>query len=366
VSKAPRDIANWRSGSESLFRAARADHEASAADYARVQAELARRIAAGAPAKLALDGDELATATKLARAFTPGTIVKLFIGLSLLAAGSLAILRTIDSAQSRASRPDPVPSLAPAPPPSAAPADRPLEPSVEEPPTALVPESGDTPLLRARARHEGTVRVTQSRPAPKRPIASRGASVNSDSNFADEPVSPTPASVSTRASAGSSSKEANAQPASRNSPSLKQPEPKTPAAPPLQPVAAATLERLPTTAGASARTSPPPQTHPVRVEQSVDARAELGLVERMHAAMRAAEPAEALALCAEHAKRWPRGVFTEEREAVRAIASCALRSGDAAARAELFLSKHPRAPTAPRVAAACAPLSAAMVHPSSK
>jgi hypothetical protein len=79
----------------------------------------------------------------------------------------------------------------------------------------------------------------------------------------------------------------------------------------------------------------------------------------MHAAMRAADPSAALALCAEHAKRWPRGIFTEEREAVSAIASCALRSDDAVVRARLFLSKHPRAPTAPRVAAACAPLSAA-------
>jgi hypothetical protein len=90
-----------------------------------------------------------------------------------------------------------------------------------------------------------------------------------------------------------------------------------------------------------------------------DARAELALVERMQAAMRAGEASEALALCAEHSKRWPSGVFVEEREAVRAIASCTLRSDDALERAQVFLRKYPRAPMAPRVAAACPPLTAA-------
>jgi hypothetical protein len=76
----------------------------------------------------------------------------------------------------------------------------------------------------------------------------------------------------------------------------------------------------------------------------------------MNAALRAANPAEALALCKAHAKRWPRGLFIEEREAVRAIASCSLRTHDAAKLATRFLDKHSQAPTADRVAAACAPL----------
>jgi hypothetical protein len=97
----------------------------------------------------------------------------------------------------------------------------------------------------------------------------------------------------------------------------------------------------------------------VRVDDSAVAREELELVERMHAALRAGKPAAALELCAEHAKRWPQGSLSEEREAVSAIASCVLRKDEAASRARTFLSKHPHAPTAPRVLAACVPLSAA-------
>jgi hypothetical protein len=364
VGKSPKDSVDFRSGSESLLRAVRADHEASAADCARVEAELARRLAAGAPAKLALDGDTPAISAKPARTFTPGTVAKLWISVSLLAAGSLAIVRTVDFAHSRASRA--TTSLEPAPTPSAAPArDRALDISPEETSTAPVPELQDTPLLRARARHGGSARVAPSRTAlrdsaaPRPPIAKHSASASANSDVADEPISPTPASVSARASAEPSSGQPSAQPAPSRSTSSEQPDPTTSARPRAQPRAAAALETPPIANEASARTSPQSQTRPVRVDDSADARAELALVERMHAAMRAAKPATALALCAEHAKRWPRGLFAEEREAVSAIASCVLRSDDAASRARRFLSKHPRAPTAPRVAAACAPLWAA-------
>jgi hypothetical protein len=83
-------------------------------------------------------------------------------------------------------------------------------------------------------------------------------------------------------------------------------------------------------------------------------RAELTLVARMHTALRKSDSSLALALSAEHERRWPHGVFEVEREAVRAIASCLARAGDAAPRAESFLTEHPRAPLAMRVRAACA------------
>jgi hypothetical protein len=349
VSKSPKDRGDWRSGSEALFRAARVDHDASAADCARVEAELARRIAAGAPAKVAL-GDKQEIVAKLARAWTPGTIAKLWIGVALLAAGSLALMLAINFRPAGSASPQPA-SVAPPAPAN----DRAPDIAPKEPVSSPISELPDAPRLREPARHEGPARVAPPRPPlrdsapPKRPTATRSASASADSKPAAPPIAPTPASIDT----DSHDEELSAQPAPSRGTSLKQPDPKTSA----RPLAAVTLETPPAAAEANART----QTRPVlvRVDASADARAELALVERMHAAMREAKPADALELCAEHAERWPRGVFTEEREAVRAIASCVLRSDDAASRARLFLSNHPHAPTAPRVAAACAPLSAA-------
>jgi hypothetical protein len=353
---------DWRSGSEALFQAVRADHEASAADCARVEAELARRIAAGAPAKLAPDGDVPATPAKPARLFTPGTLAKLSIGVSLLAAGSLAIMRGVELAHSRASRPANAFEPAPTPPMAAAATrERTLEPAPEAASTAPLGELPDAPLPRARTRQQGSARGALSRGALRDSAAlrlasaSHGAATSSDAMLANEAISPTPASVSARGGSESSRAEPAAQPTPSGDTSPQRSAAKTSAKPLAQPRPAAALEPLPE---ANAPSQSASQT-PVRVDDSADARAELALVERIQAAMRAAKPAAALALCAEHAKRWPHGMFAEEREAVSAIAACVLHSDAAAARARLFLSQHPRAPTAPRVAAACAPLSAA-------
>jgi hypothetical protein len=355
VSKSHEDRVDWKSSSDSLLRASRADHEASAADCARVEAELARRLVTGAPAKFALESDELARTAKPARAFTPGTLAKLGIGVSLLAAGSLAILRTLDVARPR----DSAATHAVAPPPAAAPADpAQREPAPKETAPAPVAEPSQ-----ARPGHDGSDRVVPSRgelrnsAMLKQKSARYGAAVSSQANVAHEPSSPTPASLAARTEPG------NAQPAPSSSSAFKQQEGVTAANPPAQTPAVAALE-TPLAAGARAHA----QAHSGRVsaDDSADARAELALVERIHAAMRTGKPAAALALCAEHAERWPRGVFTEEREAVRAIASCILRADDAVARARNFLSEHPHAPTAPRVASTCAPLTAANKSASSK
>jgi hypothetical protein len=81
---------------------------------------------------------------------------------------------------------------------------------------------------------------------------------------------------------------------------------------------------------------------------------ELAMMKRIQGALREADFSTVLALCAEHARRWPHGVFELEREGVRAIASCGGNSDDAALRAKRFLTAHPRAPVAMRVSAACA------------
>jgi hypothetical protein len=80
---------------------------------------------------------------------------------------------------------------------------------------------------------------------------------------------------------------------------------------------------------------------------------ELALLKRMHAALREADYSIVMALCAEHERRWPHGVFELEREGVRAIAACAANSDDAMPRAKRFLAAHPHAPIAMRVSSAC-------------
>jgi hypothetical protein len=84
-----------------------------------------------------------------------------------------------------------------------------------------------------------------------------------------------------------------------------------------------------------------------------DARAELAVVARMHAALGRTDYPTALTLAAEHERRWPHGMFEVEREGVRAIAACGARASDAAARAARFLANNPHAPVAMRVRSAC-------------
>jgi hypothetical protein len=80
---------------------------------------------------------------------------------------------------------------------------------------------------------------------------------------------------------------------------------------------------------------------------------ELTLLKRMQAALRAADFTSALAMCAEHAQRWPQGTFALERKGVHAIAACSLRTDDAFALAKRFLTSHPHASMAMRVSSAC-------------
>lgn len=65
-------------------------------------------------------------------------------------------------------------------------------------------------------------------------------------------------------------------------------------------------------------------------------------------------PERALARLADHERRFPTGVLTEERKALRAVALCeAGRSAEGRAAARLFLREHPRAALAHRVRSSC-------------
>jgi hypothetical protein len=377
VSKRREEQGDWRSSPDAFLRSVRADHEASASDFARVQAQLARRLAASGAEAPVRNVEKPAIGPKAT--FAKVSVAKLAIGLTLLAAGSFGVVRTLDFVHGRAPRPERTMQKPLVP----APAAGPLIHSAPEVTASTQAPAQDSPPPVGAARREASARVPQPRAAaaPRRP----GTSASSASNLAKEPSAlpaaalRPPASTEPGAAAQiPSGSSALAQTSARLAPQPRaagtlgsqpraagtlgsQPraagtlgsQPKVAATLAPRPRAAATLETKPAQSEASTGPTPArPQARKPRI--SAEGRAELGVVERMQAAMRAGKPAAALALSAEHAKRWPAGIFSEEREAVSAIASCTLRTDDAVLRARRFLREHPHAPTAPRVAAACA------------
>jgi hypothetical protein len=82
--------------------------------------------------------------------------------------------------------------------------------------------------------------------------------------------------------------------------------------------------------------------------------AEVTLLRRASAALRAGDPKGALAAVSEHAHRFPNGALAEERDTERIVALCALGRGDEAARAmERFKRSYPSSAHEARIRAAC-------------
>jgi hypothetical protein len=78
------------------------------------------------------------------------------------------------------------------------------------------------------------------------------------------------------------------------------------------------------------------------------------LLAQARAALIDGRPEQALTRLADHARRFPDGVLTEERQALRAVALCeAGRDADGDAAARSFLREHPQAALAQRVRSAC-------------
>jgi hypothetical protein len=84
-----------------------------------------------------------------------------------------------------------------------------------------------------------------------------------------------------------------------------------------------------------------------------DLESETSLLQRAQRALAGGDPKEALAVLAEHARRFPRGALAVERAGVQAIAAC--RAGQSRGRldAERFLARYPTSPMAHRVRSAC-------------
>jgi len=290
------DNRDWSHASESLFRASRTDHDATSADRARVRRALARRLAGGAA--LTAGAGARAAARRSFQAASLGKGLLVALGVACVAAGALVF--TGD--RRHPARSVATTSVASAQPTSS---DEPREPIVQR---------GTT---KSPAPDESVPSVAATNAAPSR-AALRSGGPKRATSASDAPPRSDPQASIADTSRNQSVAEART--------------------PPAEPTDRATA----------------PSPDPTRTAELDDSRAELALVRRIHLAMQSENPLGALALCAEHARRWPHGTFVQEREGVRAIALCETRSSAAGTRARAFLANYPRAPLAPRVAAACA------------
>ena len=306
MSKPSKEPDDWSGQSAALFDAARGAHAPSAVDRERVRSALAEKIAAasGAP----LDGGEM-QAPSVGSGTSGAAFVKLAkIGLGVVCtlAAAAAFMRAGDAREQTAARSIPVQTVAA----GAPPALHAAEPEAVVASAAAAPSG--TPEAAAAAR--------VASPSPARPVAPP----------AGESSTPAKVTVSGRAPERS---------------------------------ATAVMEQ-PAPAGTRSRPSPhEPGRSVARAidevpidEHTPDARAEIELVARINAAVRASTPRAVLALCAEHERRWPHGTFEPEREGARAIASCRSKAQEAGARARAFLASYPRTAIAARVRQECAAL----------
>lgn len=132
-----------------------------------------------------------------------------------------------------------------------------------------------------------------------------------------------------------------------------------PVAPPAPPDPGSRRSRVPDGASSPAsplhsRTAdepaalPPPSVHSLLADEVV-------LVERIHAAQRAGDRSQVIALVDEHDRLYPGGALEEECAASRAMVLCATNESSEMARsfAVSFHARYPTSPLWPRVRAAC-------------
>ena len=335
------DKDDWSNDSASLFREARRAHDPTLAESARLAAVLERIQAAKADGSLA----ESRAADIVARGATSKLlrqIVSVSLGVVCIAAASLAFIRANrhPSEPARSAKPAPT-AVASAPPTIATPQARVPSGELGAPAQASAARDGAqsrprSPWGRSRATAErqGRSRI-EAASVPAAPSSGTAPALRGGASFS----APDDSSRSATVPENGATQHERSEPGSPAK-----------AAAVIQEAAprATSFESNPQ----QAVTAPAPKADPTLPEQ---ARTELAMMKRIQAALRDAEFSTALALCAEHARRWPHGVFELEREGVRAIAACGGESDDAALRAKRFLTAHPHAPVAMRVSAACAP-----------
>ncbi len=126
--------------------------------------------------------------------------------------------------------------------------------------------------------------------------------------------------------------------------------PSEPAAPPAAPVVAPPAAAPAAAPQASLTAKPPHRARPISARESYAA--ELDLLRRARVAYSSRDFSDALALIAEHRRRFPNGRLAEEREALRVQSLAgAGRTDEAARAAAAFAARFPRSVLLPRMRA---------------
>lgn len=302
--------------SEQLLRSARSDHAPNSADRERVRRALARRLAESA------DTLPDASVNSTRRLLHP--MAKTGIGLVLLAAGITTLMRSNDQPKSVAVK---LPATSEV---------QPGEPtgSSQLPPPAASAGGAVEPSEAARER---TV-ASAKRAAPRSKAALRASAAPEAARV--------PAAKSVSVKAAERMERADAQTGTQPSASRVSFVEHTEHAANPSPAAATVQPRV---------REAKPETPPARAhDASADGREELVFLASIRAELNEKEHEHVLELCDEHERRWPHGVFEQEREGLRAMAMCETESGKAANNAGAFFASYPQSPMAPRVRAACA------------
>ena len=139
-----------------------------------------------------------------------------------------------------------------------------------------------------------------------------------------------------------------------------QPESESVAATPINVAAAAAVDSPPVTAVTTIanrlqnKQNKPSSTTTIQ-SPALQTGAEVELIQRAQQALEAGDATAALVLLSEHARRFPNGALSEERDAARVLALCgAGQKDDAEQMGTAFLGRYPSSPLASRVRASCA------------
>jgi hypothetical protein len=316
------DSGDWSSQSEALFRSARGDHAPTADDRARVRSALAQRLAAASNVATAGSAAPSEGVHEHASRAALGKLLKIGAGVACVMAGTFAWVHEHESSRPAVRTPAAVqPTAAGAKPEQPTPA-----PTLSTQDAATT--THDEPVVVSHSDGTPTTRVVARRTRTRSTAAKLSAALRAPAQSEPKVAAADSAAREPQALTSDSSAATSSSAAARNTVSEPEPAPRAAAQP------------------------SPARVVPAEPD-AADERAELAFVARINAALLGSKLRTVLALCTEHERRWPHGAFVQEREGLRAIASCGSGAMGAAAQARTFLASYPRAPLASRVREAC-------------
>lgn len=332
MSKRQPEPADWSSRSEALFHGSRADHDPTASDRERIRSALDRRLGQ-ASAGLKGGEDPHALLSNGAGRWALGKFARAGIGAAcVIAAGSFWLARGSESLHR--APPRPASMQAPA-------LDAPTSERAAEP---IHPVQNQA----ARSDHEPTSTAqsyAQLGPAPRH-VPRRQRNVPH--------VAPVRAPAAPESSVP---KLTSADPIALDHQSTvheSAPETSQTLTHHVAVTTTGARQAVVQAAPAASPTGARPRAEPADLDASNAATEELAFVTRIHTALLKSQLRSVLALCAEHERRWPHGTFVQEREGLRAIATCGARASGAGQRALAFFASYPSSPLVERVRETCA------------